>query len=113
MNPRFILGKEYFFLVIAFFSYELKNIGVSLIKTLYLRMDATLREITSLMKEVNPDARRKGTIFDFSLVAPNMGPGLPNTFRMRHIGATTAGVKGTDDTKTLSQCRYVYVVNNY
>ena len=72
---------------------------------IYTWMDATLREITSLMKEVNPDARRKGTVFDFSLVAPNMGPG-PISFRMRHIGTTTAGVKGTDDNKTLSQCRF-------
>lgn len=70
----------------------------------FSRMDATLREITSLMKEVNPDARRKGTVFDFSLVAPNMGPG-PVCFRMRHIGNTTAGIKGTDDNKTLAQCR--------
>nr|CAD7451821.1 unnamed protein product [Timema tahoe] len=34
-------------------------------------MDATLREITSLVKEVNPDSRRKGTYFDFSLVSPD------------------------------------------
>lgn len=76
----------------------------SLFANVFSRMDATLREITCLMKEVNPDARRKGTVFDFSLVAPNMGPG-PVCFRMRHIGNTTAGVKGTDDNKTLAQCR--------
>ncbi|XP_034253812.1 histone deacetylase complex subunit SAP18 [Thrips palmi] len=73
---------------------------------IYTWMDATLREITCLMKEVNPDARRKGTVFDFSLVAPNMGPG-PVCFRMRHIGNTTAGMKGADDSKTLAQCRFM------
>ncbi|KAJ9582506.1 hypothetical protein L9F63_003199 [Diploptera punctata] len=30
---------------------------------IYTWMDATLREITSLVKEVNPEARRKGTYF--------------------------------------------------
>ncbi|KAK3923046.1 Histone deacetylase complex subunit SAP18 [Frankliniella fusca] len=72
---------------------------------IYTWMDATLREITSLMKEVNPDARKKGTVFDFSLVAPNMGPG-PVSFRMRHIGTTTSCVKGADDNKTLANCRF-------
>nr|CAD7444689.1 unnamed protein product [Timema bartmani] len=38
---------------------------------IYTWMDATLREITSLVKEVNPDSRRKGTYFDFSLVSPD------------------------------------------
>lgn len=66
-------------------------------------MDATLREITSLVKEVNPEARRKGTMFDFSLVFPNpQGPG----FRFRDVGTTVSGQKGPDDGKTLSQLRY-------
>uniref|UniRef100_A0A1I7XSX2 Thymidylat_synt domain-containing protein n=1 Tax=Heterorhabditis bacteriophora TaxID=37862 RepID=A0A1I7XSX2_HETBA len=30
-------------------------------------MDCSLRELTSLIKEVNPDARRRGTVFDFSI----------------------------------------------
>ena len=65
-------------------------------------MDATLREITALIKEVNPDARNKGTYFDFTLVIPD-----PRTtgYRMREIGVTCSGQKGADDTKTLSQAR--------
>lgn len=65
-------------------------------------MDATLREITTLVKEVNPDARRKGTCFDFSLVFPDVrSPG----YRIRGIGTTISGQKGSDDTKTLAQAR--------
>jgi len=70
---------------------------------IYTWMDATLKELTGLVKEVNPDARRKGTFFDFALVYPDLRtPG----YRMRDIGSTCAGQKGVDDAKTLSQCRF-------
>lgn len=67
-------------------------------------MDATLREITGLVKEVNPDARSKGTYFDFSLVTPE--PRTPG-YRMREVGVTCSGQKGADDSKTLAQARLV------
>lgn len=71
-------------------------------RTAFCRMDATLREITSLVKEVNPEARRKGTYFDFSLVFPDVrSPG----YRMREIGTTCSGQRGSDDGKTLAQAR--------
>lgn len=67
------------------------------------RMDATLKELTSLVKEVNPDSRRKGTYFDFALVFPDArGPG----YRMRDIGTTCSGQKGADDNKSLAACRF-------
>lgn len=70
---------------------------------IYTWMDATLKELTSLVKEVNPDARRKGTYFDFALVFPDIrGPG----YRMRDIGTTCSGQRGTDDNKTLSVSRF-------
>jgi len=31
-------------------------------------MDATLKELTSLVKEVYPEARKKGTHFNFAIV---------------------------------------------
>lgn len=31
------------------------------------RMDCSLRELTSLIKEVNPEARKRGTTFEFSI----------------------------------------------
>lgn len=39
---------------------------------IYTWMDATLKELTGLVKEVNPEARRKGTFFEFSLVFPDL-----------------------------------------
>lgn len=66
-------------------------------------MDATLRELTSLVKEVNADARRKGTYFDFAIVFPdNRSP----TYRLREIGSTCAGRKGADDNVTLASKRF-------
>lgn len=35
------------------------------------RMDATLKELTSLVKEVYPEARKKGTHFSFNIVYPD------------------------------------------
>lgn len=34
-------------------------------------MDATLKELTSLVKEVYPEARKKGTHFSFNIVYPD------------------------------------------
>lgn len=56
-----------------------------------------------LVKEVNPEARRKGTKFNFALVYPD--PRAP-IYRMREIGSTTTGQKGSDDLKTLAQARF-------
>lgn len=70
---------------------------------IYTWRDATLNELALLVKEVNPEARRKGTKFSFSIVYPdNRTP----VYRMREIGSTTSGQKGPDDLKTLSQVRF-------
>ena len=61
-------------------------------------MDATLKEISSLVKEVNPEARRKGTYFDFATVFPDA---RSQRYRMREIGMTCSGRKGPDDNVTL------------
>ncbi|XP_076308591.1 histone deacetylase complex subunit SAP18-like [Tachypleus tridentatus] len=80
-----------------------ENVNISYTLDLKRGMDATLKELTSLVKEVNPDARRKGTYFDFALVIPDhRGIGC----RMTDIGSTCSGQKGVDDNKTLSQCRF-------
>ena len=62
-------------------------------------MDATLKELTSLVKEVNEDARKKGTYFDFAIIRPD--PRTP-TYKMREIGSTCSGRKGADDNVTLA-----------
>ncbi|KAL8620933.1 Histone deacetylase complex subunit SAP18 [Nucella lapillus] len=70
---------------------------------IYTWMDATLKELTSLVKEVNPDARRKGTFFDFAIVYPD--PRNP-TYRLRDIGTTCSGHKTADDTVTLASKKF-------
>lgn len=69
---------------------------------IYTWKDATLNELALLVKEVNPEARRKGTKFNFALVYPD--PRAP-IYRMREIGSTVTGQKGPDDLKTLAQAR--------
>ena len=41
------------------------------INVIIFRLDATLKELTSLVKEVNTEARKKGTFFDFAIVYPD------------------------------------------
>lgn len=70
---------------------------------IYTWMDATLHELSALVKEVNPDTRKKGTFFEFALVYPDS---RSPTYRMREIGVTCSGQKGADDSKTLQQLRF-------
>ncbi|KAL5010962.1 hypothetical protein ScPMuIL_013267 [Solemya velum] len=70
---------------------------------IYTWLDATLKELTSLVKEVNPDSRRKGTFFDFAIVYPDMRTPV---YRMREIGTTCAGMRGVDDTVSLASKRF-------
>jgi len=71
-------------------------------------MDATLRELADLVRGVNADADKNGTTFDFCLVTHEMRPNGAG-YRMRNIGTVTYGTKGSDDTKTLAQCRLVVI----
>lgn len=57
----------------------------------------------SLVKEVNPDARRRGTVFDFAIVFPDARRG---GFIMKEIGSTVTGSKGTDDVVTLESKKF-------
>ncbi|CAD6188295.1 unnamed protein product [Caenorhabditis auriculariae] len=70
---------------------------------MYTWLDCTLRELTSLIKEVNPDARRRGTTFDFAIVSPDK---MSSRFSTREIGNTMNGQRGIDDSKTLQQCKF-------
>jgi histone deacetylase complex subunit SAP18 len=71
---------------------------------IYTWLDATLDEMSSLVKEVHPEAKRKGTTFDFRLVYPDL---RSNQYRFREIGSTTSGKKGPDDHKSLASVRFV------
>ena len=70
---------------------------------IYTWQDATLRELTSLVRDVNPETRKKGTYFDFAVVYPEP---RNHAYRMREIGVTCSGQKGADDAKTLSQAKF-------
>ena len=68
------------------------------------RKDATLKEIMDLVKEVNPEARRRGTIFKFAIIFPNMMRGM---YLVKEIGTTRAGdEKGPDDNVTLQSKKF-------
>lgn len=69
----------------------------------YHRKDATLKELMTLIKEVNPDARKKGTTFDFATVFPN--PRQPG-FLLKELGSTTAGKKSPSDSITLESKKF-------
>ncbi|CAD7680249.1 unnamed protein product [Nyctereutes procyonoides] len=56
---------------------------------IYTWMDATLKELTSLVK-VYPEARKKGTQFNFAI----------------EIGSTMSGRKETDDSMTLQSQKF-------
>jgi len=57
------------------------------------------------VKEVNPEARRRGTYFDFALVYPDLRQG-PRC-QTRDLGTTIASQRGPDDSKTLHDCKFV------
>lgn len=70
---------------------------------IYTWVDCSLRELTGLIKEVNPDARRRGTYYEFAIVFPDTrAPG----YRIREIGVTCSGQRGVDDNKTLSAVKF-------
>lgn len=70
---------------------------------IYTWLDCSLKELTSLIRDVNPETRKKGTYFDFALVFPDNRPG---GYRMREIGVTCSGQRGADDSKTLAQAKF-------
>ncbi len=55
---------------------------------------------------MNPEARRRGTYFDFALVYPNPRVNATTHYASRDIGTTVTGQKGPDDTKTLRQTTF-------
>ncbi|XP_045142187.1 LOW QUALITY PROTEIN: histone deacetylase complex subunit SAP18-like [Echinops telfairi] len=66
-------------------------------------MDATLKELTSLGKDVYPEARKKGTHFNFEIVFTDLKiPGC----RVKEIGSTILGKKGTNDSMTLQSQKF-------
>uniref|UniRef100_A0A061R694 Histone deacetylase complex subunit SAP18 n=1 Tax=Tetraselmis sp. GSL018 TaxID=582737 RepID=A0A061R694_9CHLO len=68
----------------------------------YTWMDATLRELTDLVKEVQPPARKPHARLSFSFVYPDRrGRNV-----MRQVGMVISGKQGDDDSKTLKQLNF-------
>lgn len=70
---------------------------------IYTWLDASLKELSGLVKEVNADARRPGTVFEFAKVFPRNDD--PN-FRVQSIGSIVNGEKGQNDNRTLGQANF-------
>ncbi len=70
---------------------------------IYTWMDATLKELSSLIKEVNQDARKRGTFFSFRVVYPDSRKPI---YRMRDLGTTCTGKKGLDDNVSLASAKF-------
>lgn len=69
---------------------------------IYTWLDATLSELTGLIRELE-QYQTKGTQFSFNVVFPDaFGP----NYKTRSIGSTVGGKKGPDDDITLAKCRY-------
>ena len=71
-------------------------------------MDATLEELTLLVKDVKLEARKKGTFFDFAIIYPDARAPV---CRKMDIGSTCAGKKGVDD--NVSLCSKKFQIGNY
>ncbi|PAA83443.1 hypothetical protein BOX15_Mlig016079g4 [Macrostomum lignano] len=70
---------------------------------IYTWMDATLKELSQLVQEVNPDSRAKGTYFDFAVVYPDL---QTTRYKSRDIGTVRNGTRGMDDNVTLKDRRF-------
>ena len=69
---------------------------------IYTWPDATLRELTDLVKEVQPAARRTTARLEFALIYPDKkGRNV-----LRVIGGTHSTRPGPDDIKTLKQLNF-------
>ncbi|CAH8266072.1 unnamed protein product [Arabidopsis lyrata] len=71
---------------------------------IYTWKDATLRELTDLVKEVSVAARRRNARLSFAFVYPDK----QGRFTMREVGQTMSfpNRKQPDDSKTLSDLRF-------
>ena len=70
---------------------------------IYTWKDASLKELMSLVKEVDPEARHKGTYFDFAIIYPDFQRG---GYIIKDIGTTCSGQKCPDDHVTLHTQRF-------
>lgn len=68
---------------------------------IYTWKDASLKELMNLIKEVHPQARAKGTMFNFALAFPDKG----GRYHFKEVGTTSVSHSGPDDKFTLDTVR--------
>merc|ERR1712150_120846 len=84
---------------------------------IYTWLDATLKELTYLIRQAKPESKLKATSFDFVRVFPalndhrrsyqdQISPLRRLDYNYRDIGKTISGIKGVEDKKTLSECKF-------
>ncbi|XP_002509676.2 histone deacetylase complex subunit SAP18 [Ricinus communis] len=66
---------------------------------IYTWKDATLRELTDLVKEVAPEARRRNAKLSFAFVYPDKH----GRFVLRMVGMTHSSARRPDDSRSLVQ----------
>eukprot|EP00052_Salpingoeca_macrocollata_P013968 m.109222 g.109222 ORF g.109222 m.109222 type:complete len:200 (-) comp19130_c3_seq2:41-640(-) len=72
---------------------------------IYTWLDATLHELTQLIKDVMHDTRPKGTRFTFKIIRRD-GGGRNGQPSGREIGSVVSGTEGDDDQKELRNVRF-------
>ncbi|XP_065195139.1 histone deacetylase complex subunit SAP18-like [Sycon ciliatum] len=70
---------------------------------IYTWKDATLRELMTLVKEVNQDAQRRGMIFSFASVFPTKSRGI---YRVKELGVVDPTNRSPSDSVTLESSRF-------
>ncbi|KAB5564437.1 hypothetical protein DKX38_004491 [Salix brachista] len=69
---------------------------------IYTWKDATLRELTDLVKEVAPEARRRNAKLSFAFVYPDKN----GRFVLRVVGMTHSSGRRPDDLKALAELNF-------
>ncbi|KAJ4832248.1 hypothetical protein Tsubulata_002013 [Turnera subulata] len=69
---------------------------------IYTWKDATLRELTDLVKEVAPEARRRNARISFAFVYPDRN----GRFVVRPVGETHSSARKPLDTRTLAELKF-------
>eukprot|EP01135_Chromosphaera_perkinsii_P012041 Nk52_evm4s2578 gene=Nk52_evmTU4s2578 len=70
---------------------------------IYTWKDASLKELTLLIRETIPEAKKRDTEFAFSVVFADFHSGR---YRFKDIGRTINGKRGKDDKVTLMDCSF-------
>jgi len=69
----------------------------------YTWKDATLKELSNLVQEINPETKRRGTVFEFALIYIDQ---MKLNVRTRELGTVIVGQQGFEDNTQLGQSTF-------